>query len=114
MVISDDDTRTDPSAKPPGITSSDSPTLQDRATVIRDGRLLAFLLTLEVLEGKRILDTRVDIADGATPFDATSEVIAAMCDQVDRQSIEVASLLRREGWLGTVEALLQTASYLGR
>jgi hypothetical protein len=56
----------------------------------------------------------VDIPEGARPFEATCEVLAVLCGGLDRSAVEVALLLRREGFTGTVESLLATASSLAR
>jgi hypothetical protein len=80
----------------------------------RSHGLLAYLLTEEVRAGTRIMDTFVDIPDGSRPFEATCEVVSALCSGLDGSAVEIALLLRREGFTGTVENLLATASSLAR
>jgi hypothetical protein len=80
----------------------------------RSHGLLVYLLTEEVRAGTRIMDTYVDIPEGIRPFEATCEVLTVLCGGLDRSAVEVALLLRREGFTGTVESLLATASSLAR
>ena len=80
----------------------------------RSHGLLAYLLTEEVRAGTRIMDTYVDIPEGSRPFEATCEVISTLCGDLEGSAVEIALLLRREGFNGTVENLLATASSLAR
>jgi hypothetical protein len=86
----------------------------DPEPVNRPARLLAFFLTQDVVAGTRLLDTPVYIPDGSRPFDETSVVLRRACDRLDPAAVEIALLLRREGYLGTVEALLAAAASLSR
>lgn len=82
--------------------------------VDRSARLLAYLLTQEVLAGKRVYDTPYHVPDGIRPFDHLCDQIAAVCDRLDHSTVEVALLLRRDGFAGTVEDLLAASERLSR
>ncbi len=80
--------------------------------VNRSARLLAYLLTQEVVAGSRTLDTPVVVPEGVRPFDEICDVVAGLCDRLAPDAVEIALVLRREGFDGTVESLLGAAARL--